>query len=71
MTREEKIKYLIIGNSAGGMGTAEAIREVDTVGTITIVSDEPYPVYSHPLISGYLSEKYPLERIMFRPPAMS
>jgi NAD(P)H-nitrite reductase large subunit len=68
MTREEKIKYLIIGNSAGGMGAAEAIREVDKVGAITIISDEPYHVYSRPLISEYLSEKCLLERIMFRPP---
>ena len=67
MTREEK-KYLIIGNSAGGMGAAEAIREVDKVGTITIVSDEPYHVYSRPLISEYLYEKCPLERMLFRPP---
>ncbi|MFC1929480.1 NAD(P)/FAD-dependent oxidoreductase [Chloroflexota bacterium] len=68
MTREEKIKYLIIGNSAGGMGASEAIREVDKVGAIAIISDEPYHVYSRPLISEYLSEKCPLERIMFRPP---
>jgi NAD(P)H-nitrite reductase large subunit len=68
MTKIERIKYLIIGNSAGGMGAAEAIREVDKVGTIAIISDEPYHVYSRPLISEYLSEKCPLERIMFRPP---
>ena len=68
MTKKEKIKYLIIGNSGGGIGAAEAIREVDKVGAIAIISDEPYPVYSRPLISEYLSEKYPLERIMFRPP---
>ncbi len=68
MTREGKIKYLIIGNSAGGMGAAEAIREVDKVGAITIISDEPYHVYSRPLIPEYLSEKCPLERMMFRPP---
>ena len=68
MKREGKIKYLIIGNSAGGIGAAEAIREVDKVGTITIVSDEPYHVYSRPLISEYLSENYPIERMLFRQP---
>ena len=68
MKREEEIKYLIIGNSAGGIGAAEAIREVDKVGTITIVSDEPYHVYSRPLISEYLSENCPPERMLFRPP---
>lgn len=62
-----KAKYLIIGNSAGGIGAAEAIREVDASGTITIISDEPYPAYSRPLIHEYLVEKCPLERMLYRP----
>ena len=61
-----KIKYLIIGNSAGGIAAAEAIREVDKVGTIIIISDEPYPAYSRPLISEHLAEGYPLEKMLFR-----
>jgi hypothetical protein len=36
-------KYLIVGNSAGGIGAAEAIREADKWGSVTIISDEPYP----------------------------
>ncbi len=62
-----RVKYLIIGNSAGGIGAAEAIREVDKSGTLAIVSDEPYPAYSRPLISEYLAERCPLERMLFRP----
>ncbi len=60
-------KYLIIGNSAGGIAAAEAIREVDNAGSIIIISDEPYPAYSRPLISEYLAERCPLERMLFRP----
>ena len=63
MTSTEKTKYLIIGNSAGGIGAAEAIREVDRAGLITIISDEPYPAYSRPLISEYLGSGRPLERM--------
>lgn len=62
----EKVKYLIIGNSAGGIGAAEAIREVDKRGSLAIVSDEPYPAYSRPLISEYLADKRPLETMLFR-----
>ena len=62
-----KVKYLIIGNSAGGIGAAEAIREVDRTGSILIISDESYPTYSRPLISEYLAEGRPLEKILFRP----
>jgi NAD(P)H-nitrite reductase large subunit len=67
MARTEKIKYLIIGNSAGGIGAAEAIRGVDRVGTMAIVSDEPYPAYSRPLISEHLAEGRPLEKMLYRP----
>lgn len=60
-------KYLIIGNSAGGIGAAEAIREVNKTGSILIISDEPYSAYSRPLISEHLGEEYPLEKMLFRP----
>ncbi|MGD9116029.1 MAG: FAD-dependent oxidoreductase [Dehalococcoidia bacterium] len=67
MAKLDKIKYLIIGNSAGGIGAAEAIRELDGAGTIAIVSDEPYAAYSRPLISEHLFEGRPLERMLYRP----
>lgn len=61
-----RTKYLIIGNSAGGIGAAEAIREVDKMGAVTIISDEPYTAYSRPLISEYLAGGQPLEDMLFR-----
>ncbi len=60
-------RYLIIGNSAGGIGAAEAVRRTDADGTITIVSDEPYPAYSRPMISEYLAHHIPIERMLYRP----
>ncbi len=68
MTKVDSIKYLIIGNSARGVGAVEAIREVDKAGTITIVSDEPYPAYSRPLISEYLARKCSLQGMLYRRP---
>ena len=62
-----KAKYLIVGNSAGGTGAAEAIREVDKDGVIIIVSDEPYLSYSRPLISKYLSKERTFKGMLFRP----
>jgi NAD(P)H-nitrite reductase large subunit len=66
MAKIDKIKYLIIGNSAGGIGAAEAIRELDSAGTMAIISDEPYPAYSRPLISEHLFEGRPLEKMLYR-----
>jgi NAD(P)H-nitrite reductase large subunit len=67
MARTEKTKYLIIGNSAGGIGAAEAIREVDKMGTLAIVSEELYPAYSRPLISKHLAEGRPIDKMLYRP----
>jgi NAD(P)H-nitrite reductase large subunit len=61
-------RYLIIGNSAGGLGAAESIRQVDKEGALTIVSEEPYPAYSRPLISKYLAKERTLEEMLFRTP---
>ncbi|MBI2351172.1 MAG: FAD-dependent oxidoreductase, partial [Deltaproteobacteria bacterium] len=47
-------KYLIIGNSAAAIGAISGIRQVDTVGEITVVSKEPYRAYSRPALSHYL-----------------
>ncbi|MCK5429952.1 MAG: FAD-dependent oxidoreductase, partial [Anaerolineales bacterium] len=60
-------KYLIIGNSAGGIAAAEAIRALDDAGTLIIVSDEPYPAYSRILISKYLTGERDLEQTLLRP----
>jgi NAD(P)H-nitrite reductase large subunit len=68
MPLKNENKYLIIGNSAGGIGAAEAIRSIDRAGAITIVSDEPYPAYSRPLISEYLANPYPVEKMLYRKP---
>ncbi len=62
-----KAKYVIVGNSAGGIAAAEAIRDVDKSGEVTIISDESYPAYSRPLISEYLARRRPLEKMLFRP----
>jgi NAD(P)H-nitrite reductase large subunit len=46
--------YLIIGNGAAGVSAAEVIRRRDPTGRITIITDEPYPMYSRPGIAYYL-----------------
>lgn len=59
-------RYVIVGNSAGGIGAAEAIREVDRQGQVTIISDEPYATYSRPLISEYLAGEKSLPEMLYR-----
>jgi len=60
------MKYLIIGNSAAGIGGIEGIRSRDSKGEITVVTDESYHVYSRPLISYYLAKKVDFEQMKYR-----
>lgn len=60
------VDYLIVGNSAAGISAAEAIRSVDSEGSILMVSDEPYPAYGRPLISYLLEGKADACRLGYR-----
>lgn len=62
-----ELKYVIIGNSAAAVGCIEGIRSVDKKGSITVISDEPYHVYSRPLISYLLLGRTDEERMKYRP----
>ncbi len=59
-------RYVIIGGSAGGIGAVEAIREVDPIGTIAMISEEPFPQYSRPMIADYLSGEASFEKMKYR-----
>jgi NAD(P)H-nitrite reductase large subunit len=59
-------KYVIIGGSAGGIGAIEAIRELDPVGTLTVISNEQVPQYSRPMISEYISNEATLDTMKYR-----
>lgn len=58
-------RYVIIGGSAGAVGAVEAIREVDPTGDVIVISDEPNPVYSRPMIADYLSGEAVPEKMLF------
>src|SRR4030042_695588 len=48
-------KYVIVGACAAGIGAVEAIREVDPVGTLTVISEEQCSQYSRPMISDIVN----------------
>ncbi|HYF76346.1 MAG TPA: FAD-dependent oxidoreductase [Symbiobacteriaceae bacterium] len=59
--------YLIIGNSAAGIGAVEAIREVDRERSVAIISDERYHTHSRALIAFYLMGRLTSEGMNYRP----
>jgi len=56
-------RYLIIGGGLAGDGAARGIRELDSEGTIGILSMEPDPPYARPNLSKGLWKGRPLEKI--------
>ena len=62
-----KYEYVIIGNSAAAAGCIEGIREHDKKGSIAVISDEKYHIYSRPLISYLLKGDVSESRMQYRP----
>jgi NAD(P)H-nitrite reductase large subunit len=61
-------RVVIIGASAAGASAAEAVRRLDQECRVTLVSDEPVPLYSRCLLSDYLLGQVSRGRLTFQPP---
>lgn len=62
------MNYVIIGNGTAAVGCIEGIRVIDQESPITVISNEPYPVYGRPLISYLLLGKTTEDKMLhYRP----
>jgi NAD(P)H-nitrite reductase large subunit len=59
-------RYLIIGNGASGTYAAETIRKTDTEGEITLLTNEPYPLYNRVALPPYLRDEAKREKVFLR-----
>lgn len=61
-------KYLIIGGGVAGVTAAETIREKDHSGSIAIISDEPYLLYSRVMLSkpNFFLGKVPFDQVWLK-----
>ncbi|HZU03632.1 MAG TPA: FAD-dependent oxidoreductase [Ktedonobacteraceae bacterium] len=67
MTGNNQASYLIIGNGITGVTAAEILRAEDARSAITIVADDPFPVYYRPALKDYLAGHMAEERLWARP----
>ncbi len=67
LRRMEGFNYIVVGNSAAGVSAVEALRRLDEKGSVAIISDEDYPVYSRCLLAYYLSGEIEEEKLLFKP----
>ncbi len=58
--------YLIVGNGAAGATAAEEIRRRDARGHITLVSGEPYPMYSRPGLAYVIIDAVSEQQVIAR-----
>lgn len=64
------MQYVIVGNGIAGIRAAEAIRQLDPHGSITMVGDEPAIPYSRPMISMVLDGSIHSEKLPIRGPTL-
>jgi NAD(P)H-nitrite reductase large subunit len=52
---QERQSYVIVGNGIAGITAAETLREEDSSARITLINDDPFPVYYRPALKDYLA----------------
>ncbi len=63
----QQASYLIIGNGIAGITAAEVLRSADKNSVITIVADDPSPVYYRPALKDFLGGHIPDKKLWARP----
>ncbi len=61
------MSYLIIGNGITGVTAAEVLRSADPTCKLTIIADEPFPVYYRPALKDYLAGRVVEDKLWARP----
>jgi NAD(P)H-nitrite reductase large subunit len=59
-------RYVIIGNGFAGTTAAEQLRKHDPACEITLIGDEPYPLYNRISLPPMLRKQLPEEKVMMR-----
>jgi NADPH-dependent 2,4-dienoyl-CoA reductase/sulfur reductase-like enzyme/pSer/pThr/pTyr-binding forkhead associated (FHA) protein/ribosomal protein L40E len=63
----EQKPFLIIGNGIAGATAAELLRSEDSAAAITVIANDPFPVYYRPALKDYLGGKLREEKLWVRP----
>ncbi len=66
-TMAEQLSYLIIGNGIAGVTAAEILRAEDSAADITVIADDPFPVYYRPALKDYLAGRVREDKLWARP----
>ncbi len=50
-----RLAYVIVGNGIAGITASEILRNEDSASDITVIADDPFPVYYRPALKDYLA----------------
>jgi len=59
-------RYVIIGNGIAGTGCAETLRKLDPTCQITLLAEEPYPLYNRVSLPPFLKLQAPESKVLMR-----
>src|SRR5215467_16329617 len=62
-----ELSYVIIGNGIAGVTAAEILRVEDSAANITVIADDPFPVYYRPALKDYLAGRVREDKLWARP----
>src|SRR5947208_17042939 len=63
----ENTSHLVIGNGIAGVTAAEILRNEDSAADITVIADDPFPVYYRPALKDYLAGRVREDKLWARP----
>jgi NADPH-dependent 2,4-dienoyl-CoA reductase/sulfur reductase-like enzyme/pSer/pThr/pTyr-binding forkhead associated (FHA) protein len=62
-----ELSYIIIGNGIAGVTAAQVLRAEDSAADITVIADDPFPVYYRPALKDYLAGRVREDKLWARP----
>src|SRR2546427_10960652 len=62
----EQTSYVIIGNGIAGVTAAEILRTEDSAAAITVIADDPFPVFYRPALKDYLAGRVREDKLWAR-----
>src|SRR2546421_9420163 len=65
--QNQPVSYVIIGNGIAGVTAAEILHNEDSSADITVIADDPFPVYYRPALKDYLAGRVHEDKLWARP----
>lgn len=66
MLASEIKHYVVVGNGAAGTTAAELIRKQEPASSVSLITDEPYPLYNRVALPRFIKSLVPEQKVIMR-----